>query len=81
VVESQAVILVHISRRTDMSMARKRISQVAGDTLAQKVFFLMDYKGNRERYEAQLAAAEGRKPATPAPSAAAASESGESEGD
>lgn len=63
VVESQAVILVHISRRTDMSMARKRISQVAGDKLAQKVFFLMDYKGNRERYEAQLAAAEGRKPA------------------
>jgi hypothetical protein len=56
------VILVHISRRTDMSMARKRIAQVAGDKLAQKVLFLMDYKGNRERYEGQLAQAGVRKP-------------------
>jgi ribonuclease Z len=62
VVESQYVILVHISRRTDMSMARKRIAQVAGDKLAQKVLFLMDYKGNRERYEGQLAQAGVRKP-------------------
>jgi hypothetical protein len=45
-----------------MSMARKRIAQVAGDKLAQKVLFLMDYKGNRERYEAQLAQAGVRKP-------------------
>ena len=40
----------------------ERIAQVAGDKLAQKVLFLMDYKGNRERYEGQLAQAGVRKP-------------------
>ena len=74
VVESQYVILVHISRRTDMSIARKRIAQVAGEKLAQKVFFLMDYKGNRERYEAQLVASDAKEGRKPAP---AASDQGE----
>lgn len=71
VVESQWVVLVHVSRRTDMLAARKRIAQVAGDKLVQKVLFLMDYKGNRERYEKQQTdadAKEGKK--TPPPAAA-----------
>jgi ribonuclease Z len=70
VVESQYVVLVHISRRTDMSIARKRIAQVAGEKLAQKVLFLMDYKGNRERYEQQFAASEAKEGRKPDPAAA-----------
>lgn len=74
VVESQYVVLVHVSRRTDMAAARKRISQVAGDKLAQKVLFLMDYKANRERYEKQLADAEAKEGKKSAPEPAAPDE-------
>jgi ribonuclease Z len=80
VVESQWVIVLHVSRRTDMMMARQRIAQVAGEALAQKVLFLMDYKANRERYDQQL----GLVPERPAPGSsarggAAADEDGEAE--
>jgi len=76
VLECQHIILIHVSRRTDMQYARKRISEISGTKNAGKVLFLMDYKGNKERYEAQLAAAEakeGKKP-TPQPAAAEAEE-------
>jgi ribonuclease Z len=57
VVECQYMVLVHISRRTDMMYARKRIAEVAGPKNAEKVLFLMDYKSNKARYEGQLTAA------------------------
>jgi ribonuclease Z len=57
VVECQYLVLVHISRRTDMLYARKRIAEVAGPKNAEKVLFLMDYKTNKMRYESQLIAA------------------------
>lgn len=57
VVECQYLVLVHISRRTDMMYARKRISEVAGPKNAEKVLFLMDYRANKTRYENQLIAA------------------------
>ncbi|MBL9001741.1 MAG: hypothetical protein JNK25_11455, partial [Phycisphaerae bacterium] len=79
VVESQYVVLVHISRRTDMAAARKRISQVAGEKLAQKVLFLMDYKGNRERYEKQLAEAEAKEGKKPVPAGTPAAPPGPSD--
>jgi ribonuclease Z len=75
VLECQWLVLVHVSRRTDMGFARKRMAQVAGEKLAQKVLFLMDYRTNKARYEAQLAEAmakEGIKPPSPAAHAAAA---------
>jgi ribonuclease Z len=61
ILECNYLVLVHISRRTDLQYARRRIAEVAGPRLMEKVLFLMDYKANRARYEAQLAAA-GVKP-------------------
>ncbi len=58
VLECEALILVHVSRRTDLHYARKRFSQVCGEEKAGKVHFLMDFRSQRARYEAQLAAAE-----------------------
>jgi ribonuclease Z len=63
VCECQHMVLIHVSRRTDMLSARKRLSQVVGDKSASRVLFLMDYKGNRERYERQLMEAEGKEAA------------------
>lgn len=57
VLECQHLVLVHVSRRTDLLFARKRLAEIAGPTLAQKVLFLSDHRANRERYESQLAAA------------------------
>ena len=59
VLECQNLIIMHVSRRTDMQLARRRIAELAGKDNAQRVFFLMDYKANRARYEAQLAEAGG----------------------
>jgi ribonuclease Z len=61
VLECQAMVLVHVSRRTDLTYARQRITEVAGAKLAEKVHFLMDYKANRARYDAQAIAAEERE--------------------
>jgi ribonuclease Z len=57
ILECQHVVLIHVSRRTDMNYARKRIGEVAGAKAVEKVLFLMDYKTNRARYDAQLLAA------------------------
>jgi ribonuclease Z len=53
VLQCQAMVVIHVSRRTDMAYARKRIAQVAGEKLMSKVHFLMDYRANRARYEQQ----------------------------
>lgn len=58
VCECQAMILTHVSRRTHTTFARDRIAAVCGTALARKVFLLMDYKANKERYERQLDEAE-----------------------
>ncbi len=53
VLECQNIVLIHVSRRTDMLYARTRITQVSGEKLASKVLFLMDHKTNKLRYEQQ----------------------------
>jgi ribonuclease Z len=55
VLESQNLVLTHLSRRTNLLFARQRLTQLAGPQLMKKVEFLMDYKNNKERYEKQLA--------------------------
>jgi ribonuclease Z len=55
VLESQALVLTHLSRRTNLGYARQRLTDLAGSHLMRKVEFLMDYKYNKERYEKQLA--------------------------
>lgn len=71
VLECQHLVLVHVSRRTDMQYARTRLAQIVGEQAAKKVLFLMDYRTNRARYEQQLMEAEakeaGRTPRPPAP--------------
>jgi ribonuclease Z len=76
ILECQHLVLVHVSRRTDMQMARQRIAQVAGAKAVEKVHFLMDYRANRARYEAQQIAA-GETPTPRGKPAVAASGSDE----
>lgn len=59
VLECQSLVLVHISRRTNLQFARKRLLDAVGPEKAQKVLFLMDHRINRERYEEQARVAEG----------------------
>ena len=53
VLQCQALVLCHVSRRTDLMYARKRLYEVAGQK-AEKALFLMDYKVAKARYERQV---------------------------
>lgn len=59
VLESQALVLVHVSRRTNLQYARKQLAELVGDQHAGRVHFLMDHRANRDRYDAQVRQAEG----------------------
>lgn len=54
VLECQSLVLIHFSRRTNLSFARRRIEELAGPERTQKVYLLMDHRHNRLRYEQQL---------------------------
>lgn len=56
VLECRALVLAHISRRTKLTYARKRLEEIAPAELLEHVHFLMDHRANRDRYERQLAA-------------------------
>lgn len=75
VLECEHIVLVHISRRTELAYARERVAQIAGEKAARKVLILMDYKSNKPRYEQQMLEAEAReskRAARPAPTATVA---------
>lgn len=59
VLECQALVLIHVSRRTNLQYARKRLIESVGPQRAENVHFLMDHRNNRERYENQARVAEG----------------------
>lgn len=59
VLECQALVLIHVSRRTNLQYARKRLVESVGPQRAENVHFLMDHRNNRERYENQARVAEG----------------------
>jgi len=65
--KAEAVILIHLSRRTNMGSSRQHLMRTVGEEAAARVHFLMDFRANRYRYEQQLAAAAAR--AQPAGSA------------
>lgn len=74
VLECEAIILAHVSRRTELGYARERVAKIAGEKAASKVHLLMDYKSNKARYDQQVLEAEtkearraGSKPPPPAP--------------
>lgn len=58
VLECEALVLTHVSRRTNLSYARKELAQLAGEERMARVEFLMDHRRNRQRYERQVAEAE-----------------------
>ncbi len=51
--KADAVILVHLSRRTNLVAARELLVSVIGEGQAERVHFLMDHRENRQRYEQQ----------------------------
>lgn len=53
VLECEALVLVHLSRRSNLNEARKRLRGLVKRELAEKVFFLMDHRTNKYRYERQ----------------------------
>lgn len=61
VLECEAIVLVHVSRRTELSYARERVARIAGESAAKKVHLLMDYRSNKARYEQQMLEAESRE--------------------
>lgn len=58
VLQADALVLVHLSRRSNIAQARKRLKKVAKGADPSRVHFLMDYAANRKRYEHQAAEAE-----------------------
>ena len=51
---AEAVVLVHLSRRTNMAVSRQQVEEQLTPEHAQRVHFLMDHRTNRQRYERQL---------------------------
>jgi len=51
--EAPMVVLVHVSRRTNLAVAREEIRNMVGEARAERVHFLMDHRANRARYEKQ----------------------------
>lgn len=61
VLRCEHLVLTHVSRRTNLTYARQRIAELVDPPNADRVLFLMDHRGNRERYERQLEDAERRE--------------------
>ncbi|MEM7682595.1 MAG: MBL fold metallo-hydrolase [Planctomycetota bacterium] len=55
---AETVILTHLSRRTHLGAARKAIDAAVPARHRDRVVVLMDARGNRDRYDRQLADAE-----------------------
>jgi ribonuclease Z len=51
--EGDALVITHVSRRTSLVYAKQRLAEVIGPERAQRVLMLMDYRANRERYDRQ----------------------------
>jgi len=53
VLECEKLVLTHLSRRSNISVARKELGKLVTPELAQRVEFLMDHRANHLRYEDQ----------------------------
>ncbi len=51
--EAEAIVLCHLSRRTNLSIAREHLTEMVGMDEADRIHFLMDHRTNRLRYENQ----------------------------
>ena len=54
VLESDALVLIHLSRRTNMAASRKSLAEILGHEKMERVHILMDHRTNRERFERQV---------------------------
>lgn len=63
VLECDALVLTHLSRRNTVAQAQRELVRIVGEERAANVHFLMDHRTNRARYEKQLAEAEAAAPA------------------
>ena len=57
--ENEAVVLTHLSRRSNMPQVRRALDRTIPPEHRDRVFVLMDGRTNRERYERQVAEAGG----------------------
>ena len=62
VLECQHLVLIHVSRRTNLGEARRHLAQLVGRERAGRIEWLMDHKHNKERYERQEIEAGVRQP-------------------
>jgi ribonuclease Z len=53
VAECEHMVLLHLSRRTNMALAIRQLTDAVGPELASKVHFLMDHRANKNRYAQQ----------------------------
>ena len=51
--KAEAIVLIHLSRRTNMAAARELLVEAVGLDQASRIHFLMDHRANRQRYERQ----------------------------
>ncbi len=56
-IEAEAIVLTHVSRRTNLGLAKKMLHDRLGEEQSRRVHLLMDHVGNRARYEQQCAEA------------------------
>jgi ribonuclease Z len=55
---ADAIVLIHLSRRTNLIESKRAVLDVLGAEQSKRVHFLMDHRTNRQRYEDQLREAE-----------------------
>ncbi|MEM9252228.1 MAG: hypothetical protein AAGB29_07735, partial [Planctomycetota bacterium] len=55
---AEAIVLTHLSRRTNMREVHQAIDRVVPDDQRHRLLMLMDHRNNRQRYERQVAEAE-----------------------
>ncbi len=58
VLRCKDLVLIHVSRRSNIALAQKRLREVVSREQADRVHFLMDHRTNKMRYERQLMDAE-----------------------
>ncbi len=59
--ECEALVLTHVSRRTNLASAKRLLAERAHKGDPGRVFFLMDRRSQRERYDRQLEEAQARE--------------------
>jgi ribonuclease Z len=57
--EAENIVITHVSRRTSLGFAHKILKELSDGRHLERTHFLMDFKANKKRFEAQLEAVGG----------------------